>query len=97
MTTIALKPDLSLRGVATVHDELRRANLSAGPMTIDASAVALADVAGVQLLVSALATARDAGCALSISHMSQPLAQAISRAGLTLSACGQRFETPGEA
>ncbi len=78
MTSIALPPVVDLAAVATLAEALRAAP---GPVTIDAGAVERIGAAGLQLLLSARATAEVAGHVLAIEGAPAPLVAAAATAG----------------
>ncbi len=78
MTTIALPAIVDLAAATALAETLRA---TAGPLTLEAAAVERIGAAGLQLLLSARASAEVAGHTLAIDHASAPLIAAAATAG----------------
>jgi chemotaxis protein CheX len=84
MSNIQLPADLTLRSARLAHESIAAVFQSSDPVNIDCSTVTQADLAGVQLLVSATRTATGSGRTLTLVGMSEALAQALTRSGFEL-------------
>ena len=82
-STILLEPSCDLRASEALAGALRE-NLARGSVTIDATALQSADIAALQLLLSAKTTAAAAGTPFTILGWEMSgLPAAIERAGLS--------------
>ncbi|RDJ19968.1 STAS domain-containing protein [Bosea caraganae] len=82
--SIILPVDSRISASRAQYDALRIAFAGAGDIAIDATQVQQADITCLQLLASALKTARAKQRRLDISAISPPLQDALARAGLQL-------------
>ncbi len=79
---IELLPDSRITTARKQYNALRAALASAARVEIDGSGVVSIDLTGLQIILSALKTARARNVRLEMSAMSQPLRDAFMRAGL---------------
>jgi len=84
MSSITLPLDCTLRAARLVQENTIAALQSGDSITIDCSAVAQVDMAGVQVLVCATRTAKAMDRELSLSGVPDALAAALARAGFAL-------------
>lgn len=76
--------DCRISNARAQHDALRRAFIGGGDIKIDASHVEAIDITGLQILASAFKTAKSQNTRLDLIAPSQPLLDALARAGLQL-------------
>jgi anti-anti-sigma factor len=81
---VVLPADCRIGSARAQHEALRSAFLAGGDIEIDASAAEYIDIAGLQILASALKTAESQKKRLVLTAVSQPLQDAFTRAGLQL-------------
>jgi anti-anti-sigma regulatory factor len=82
--SIILPVDCRIGASRTQYDALRTAFAGNSDIAIDASQVQQADITCLQLLASALKTSQAKQKRLEITAISQPLHDALARAGLQL-------------
>lgn len=83
MLTLMLPADCSLRMVCHLFDQMTSAVQAEAEVEIDCSALAVIDLAGLQLLISAGRTARAAGKRIRLQAPSDILNAALARAGIS--------------
>ena len=91
MPNITLPSDCTLRSARPIQEQLVAALQAVDAVTLDCSAVAHADLAGVQILVSATRTAQAADRSFRLTGVSDILAAALTRAGFALAPSGDRI------
>jgi len=84
MSSIILPADCTLRSARPTHETILAALQSGDPVTMDCSAVAQADITGVQLLVCATRMATALERRLTLTGVSDALAAVLARAGFAL-------------
>ncbi|MFH6787370.1 MULTISPECIES: STAS domain-containing protein [Methylobacterium] len=81
--TVTLPDDCTVRTIGTLHGEIAAALASTADLALDCAAVARADIAFVQLVVAASATAERQAKRLTLVDAPDIVRSAFARAGLT--------------
>jgi anti-anti-sigma regulatory factor len=84
MSSITLPADCTLRSARAIQEHLAAALHSGDSVTLDCSAVAQADTAGIQLLVCATRAAKALDRNLTLTGVTDALAAVLARAGFAL-------------
>ncbi|KMO42315.1 hypothetical protein VQ03_11315 [Methylobacterium tarhaniae] len=82
--TVTMPGDCSLRAIRTLHGEIAAALAASTDLVLDCAGVERADIAFVQLVVSAAGTAERRAKRLTVVDASDIVQAAFARAGLTV-------------
>ena len=91
MKNISLPNDLSLRFIRAIYIQLSNAFADEDDVSIDCSTLVTSDLAGLQILVSAMRTAEIMGRSLRLTGDLTALSAALARGGLGLSTTGDQI------
>ncbi len=80
--SVRLSGDCTVRSVRTLHREIAAALETSSDLSLDCAQVERADIAFVQLVLSAAATARQQAKRIDLTDASDVVASAFARAGL---------------
>lgn len=82
MPQLILRENTSIKTIKTLHDQLRDALAEDGEIAIDFSQLSRVDLSVVQLILSAVKSARKSGRTLKFKHVSEEIRSQFQLAGL---------------